>query len=116
VFISIGSANYRKPYIGMWNRLVEQENGDVKIDKAKSFYVGDAAGRIRTDKRSKPDHSKADRLFAINAGLNFMLPENFFLKSKETEPYELPKYPDSKREPGIHYDPSEFVYEDEAAP
>lgn len=48
-FISPGSLTYRKPYIGMWKYLEENANGDVKVDRKKSVYVGDAAGRPEND-------------------------------------------------------------------
>lgn len=43
-----------------------------------SFYVGDAAGRPAEGKKKK-DFSKSDRLFALNASLNFFTPEEHFL-------------------------------------
>lgn len=72
----------------------------------KSLYVGDAAGRpeSKKDKRKK-DHSSADRLMAINAGLNFFTPEEHFLNAKpldwirpEFDPTTY-KIPDSITEP-----------------
>ena len=35
----------RKPCTGMWDSLLQHENGGVDIDMKVSFYVGDAAGR-----------------------------------------------------------------------
>ena len=43
-----------------------------------SFFVGDAAGRTS-------DHSCADRLFAMNAGLKFFTPEVCTTYSDYTE-------------------------------
>ena len=37
--------SYRKPCTGMWEHLVQRENGGVKVEKEVSFFVGDAAGR-----------------------------------------------------------------------
>ena len=37
--------SYRKPCTGMWEHLVQHENGGVKVEKEVSFFVGDAAGR-----------------------------------------------------------------------
>ena len=37
---------------------------NIKLDK-KSFYVGDAAGRI-ADKENKKDFACSDRMFALN--------------------------------------------------
>ena len=36
---------YRKPCTGMWDHLVNFENGKEEVDIRSSFYVGDAAGR-----------------------------------------------------------------------
>ncbi|KAF8344335.1 polynucleotide kinase 3 phosphatase-domain-containing protein [Cantharellus anzutake] len=73
---------YRKPLPGIWHAIEQifaKEN--VVIDKGSSFMVGDAAGR-------PSDHSFADRLFSINAGLRFLTPEEFFCNQKPV-PYEL---------------------------
>ena len=43
-----GSTDYgycRKPSVGMW-WLLTRNNENIPIDMKKSFYVGDAAGRI----------------------------------------------------------------------
>jgi bifunctional polynucleotide phosphatase/kinase len=66
----------RKPSIGMWNFMEKNLNNDIKIDKKKSFYVGDAAGRSN-------DHSDCDIKFAINLDLHFMTPEEFFQGSNK---------------------------------
>ncbi|KAL3681272.1 hypothetical protein R1sor_024228 [Riccia sorocarpa] len=75
VFIACGKSNandiYRKPATGMWQLLEEHFNAGRIIDKERSFYVGDAAGR-------KKDHSAADLEFAKTLGLKFLLPEDVF--------------------------------------
>lgn len=83
VFIATGKSIYRKPIPGMWNVLMDMKNDGVSIDKKNSFYVGDAAGREKNwaPKKNK-DHSMADRLFAINIGIKFYTPEEYFLKAK----------------------------------
>ena len=45
VFVSPGTAKYRKPFVGMWERLEAEDNDRVQIDRARSIFVGDAAGR-----------------------------------------------------------------------
>lgn len=49
----------------MWE-ILEKYNGDIKIDKSKSFFCGDAAGR--KDKKHK-DFSDSDLKFALNVGI-----------------------------------------------
>ncbi|GJN87580.1 hypothetical protein Rhopal_000534-T1 [Rhodotorula paludigena] len=63
---------YRKPAPAMWTALLQRFNGDVAVDYAQSYYVGDAAGRAA-------DHADTDLKFALNAGLRFLTPEQFFL-------------------------------------
>lgn len=45
VIAASGQDIYRKPCTGMWNHLVEKENGEISPNLSHSFYVGDAAGR-----------------------------------------------------------------------
>ncbi|VDP13737.1 unnamed protein product [Onchocerca flexuosa] len=92
VFVSLGTLRYRKPYIGMWNYFENHGNGGISINRQSSFYVGDAAGRIQTNIRGKKDHSAADRLFALNFGVKFFTPEQYFLKQMEVEDYTLPSF------------------------
>ncbi|KAI5084341.1 hypothetical protein GOP47_0000510 [Adiantum capillus-veneris] len=76
VFISCGKEGtdlYRKPKHGMWLLLERHFNNGVLIDKTRSFYVGDAAGRPN-------DHSDADLGFAKAAGLEFLVPEDVFVE------------------------------------
>ncbi|KAL9648655.1 hypothetical protein ABK040_016285 [Willaertia magna] len=78
--------HYRKPNKGMYelfiNEILPQYHKDaITIDKSKSFYIGDAAGRPeRKDgkKKIKKDHSCGDRKFALNVGIAFHTPENYF--------------------------------------
>ena len=46
VLAAIGQDIYRKPCIGMWNYLLENENDQVVPNLSSNFYVGDAAGRL----------------------------------------------------------------------
>lgn len=77
VFISCakegGDDLYRKPKDGMWVLLERHFNNAIPIDKTRSFFVGDAAGR-------RGDHSDADLMFARAAGLKFLLPEDVFVE------------------------------------
>jgi len=62
----------------------------------KSFFCGDAAGRPARSsadgKSIKKDHSCCDRLFAMNIGLKFYTPEEYFLKESTEEFYTLPVF------------------------
>ncbi|XP_042342152.1 bifunctional polynucleotide phosphatase/kinase [Plectropomus leopardus] len=93
VFVATGPGLYRKPVVGMWNYLSEKANDGVTIDKTQTFYVGDAAGRPENwaPGRKKKDFSCSDRLFALNIGLQFHTPEEFFLGWKSA-PYSLPNF------------------------
>ncbi|XP_040313752.1 bifunctional polynucleotide phosphatase/kinase isoform X2 [Herpailurus yagouaroundi] len=82
VLVATHAGLYRKPVIGMWDHLREQANEGVPISIGDSVFVGDAAGRPANwaPGRKKKDFSCADRLFALNLGLPFATPEEFFLK------------------------------------
>jgi len=86
VFAGIESDYYRKPSFGVWELMVEKYNGGLKVEKAT--YIGDAAGRPKTSKHGK-DFSDSDYKFSINCGIDFQLPEVFFLNEK---PETLPKF------------------------
>ncbi|TKR65195.1 hypothetical protein L596_025634 [Steinernema carpocapsae] len=91
VFVSLGPASFRKPYIGMWAHMEQNFNDGVPVDRAKSIYVGDAAGRTKTKLRKK-DHSNGDRLFAMNLSVGFHTPEQFFLGQKTEEEHVMPEF------------------------
>lgn len=62
----------RKPKVGMWQELEQiLAEKNYFIDKANSFFVGDAAGR-------KNDFLDSDLMFAKNIGIEFMTPDDFF--------------------------------------
>jgi bifunctional polynucleotide phosphatase/kinase len=78
---------YRKPCTGMWEYLSQYlgENHSCEIDLHGSFYVGDAAGRIKGwfgNNANKRDFSCSDRKFAHNVGIKFYTPEEWFLGMK----------------------------------
>ncbi|XP_064641218.1 bifunctional polynucleotide phosphatase/kinase-like [Lineus longissimus] len=83
---------YRKPAPGMWNYLVERANDGIPIDMEKSLFVGDAAGRpVNWTPKKKKDFSCSDRLFALNLGLTFYTPEEYFLKYNRA-PFNMPEF------------------------
>ena len=67
VFIACNRDGFRKPERGMWDLLF----GGVQVDMARSFFVGDAAGR-------PGDHSDCDKVFADRIGVTFFTPELCF--------------------------------------
>ncbi|XP_062872687.1 bifunctional polynucleotide phosphatase/kinase [Trichomycterus rosablanca] len=91
VFVAAGPGIYRKPVTGMWDYLCEKANDGIAVDKSESIYVGDAAGRPANwaPGKKKKDFSCSDRLFALNIGLQFYTPEEFFLGWKAA-PYNMP--------------------------
>jgi histidinol phosphatase-like enzyme len=91
VLAATAKDQYRKPGIGLYELLHDlYEAKGLEIgtcdpsprqariilrftseDIENSFYVGDAAGRAG-------DHNDTDRKFAVNAGLTFYTPEQYF--------------------------------------
>ncbi|XP_030633555.1 bifunctional polynucleotide phosphatase/kinase [Chanos chanos] len=107
VFVAAGPGIFRKPVMGMWEHLCEKANDGVPVNKSESFYVGDAAGRPVNwaPGKKKKDFSCSDRLFALNIGLQFHTPEEFFLGWKSA-PFTLPSFDPRKCDPnGRLYDP-----------
>ncbi|KAF9456500.1 polynucleotide kinase 3 phosphatase-domain-containing protein [Collybia nuda] len=91
LFVAISKDYYRKPMPGIWTEIVQIFNRDnVVIDKISSFFVGDAAGRQYTGR--KPDFSSTDRKWALNIGIPFFTPEEYFLQLPTHSSFSLPGF------------------------
>ena len=89
---------FRKPCAGMWRILKEEfiakNSCEILIDE--SFFVGDAAGRQASWKPGRSaDWSSVDHKFAVNVGLKFYTPEEFFLNEEPVKCYDLGRNPKS---------------------
>ncbi|KAJ2156384.1 hypothetical protein GGF46_005223 [Coemansia sp. RSA 552] len=97
VFMATLKDYMRKPSPGMWH-LAQLDNGDVAVDGASSFYVGDAAGRLAGWRPGAlADFSDSDHAFALNANLPFYTPEEVFTKSICAKEAPLPLPPPRSR-------------------
>ncbi|KJE95844.1 polynucleotide kinase-3'-phosphatase [Capsaspora owczarzaki ATCC 30864] len=99
VFAAMGTDQYRKPSTGTWELLtLGTANGKVPVDASVALYIGDAAGRAANwAPGRKKDFSDSDRKFALNLGIGFHTPEEFFFKHQPA-PFKL-----------AGSDPKEFV-------
>ena len=70
VYIGV-SKDTQKPNTFLWNRFMESVSSNTTVDMKKSFYVGDALGRVG-------DWSDSDKVFAHNIDLQIMSPEDVF--------------------------------------
>ncbi|KAJ6654844.1 hypothetical protein lerEdw1_006533 [Lerista edwardsae] len=107
VLVATSSGIYRKPVLGMWDHLCKKANGGLAVSVHQSVYIGDAAGRPPNwaPGHKKKDFSCSDRLFALNAGLSFHTPEEYFLGWKEA-PFVLPNFDPRALDPKAQlYDP-----------
>ncbi|XP_038070218.1 bifunctional polynucleotide phosphatase/kinase-like [Patiria miniata] len=90
--IATGEGVYRKPQTGMWTHLCNHGNDGIQVHTTSSKYIGDAAGRPADwGPGKKKDFSCSDRLFALNVGVSFHTPEEFFLGQKKNR-FSLPEF------------------------
>ena len=96
--ISTGTDEYRKPSVCAWE-YVENVLGDCKSGRKQCLFIGDMAGRAKT-KLTKKDHTDTDLKFALNLGVQFHTPEEFFLGNFSLK-YEKEKFPFDPRTLGL---------------
>nr|AEX62889.1 putative bifunctional polynucleotide phosphatase kinase [Moumouvirus Monve] len=101
VYVAKAYDLYRKPNTGLWNLMKNDLKDEFSIEKVKisnkSFFCGDAAGRISPSffkkkinpSSNKGDFSDTDRKFAINIGIDFITPEEFLLEKNDDSKYKL---------------------------
>ena len=77
---------YRKPCIGMLELFQKKFNNDILLDINECIFVGDAAGRKKSNTYKRNDFSNSDYKFALNCGFKFFTPEEFFLNEKSDYP------------------------------
>ncbi|XP_002740993.1 uncharacterized protein F21D5.5-like [Saccoglossus kowalevskii] len=79
VFMCTGQNEFRKPCAMVFDHMETQCNDGIPVNRKKSYYVGDAAGRAKNWAPGKArDFSCSDRMFAANCGLKFYTPEEYF--------------------------------------
>lgn len=83
IFFATNKDHYRKPCTGMF-ALFLQTSQVTKWNRFKSFYYGDAAGRVG-------DFAISDLYFAHNINLPFYLPGRH-LRLEQTDPKIAPKF------------------------
>ncbi|KAG5972835.1 hypothetical protein E4U55_000716 [Claviceps digitariae] len=76
---------FRKPRTGIWTEVCDDYDvTQGEVDLMKSFFVGDAAGRLAGPPGpdgagpAEADFSSSDRDFATNVGLPFATPDAYF--------------------------------------
>ncbi len=71
MYLATKEDNHRKPQLGAWELFLKNNGLSAEeVTPADCIYVGDAAGRPKTNTRKK-DFSDFDYKFALNAGFAF---------------------------------------------
>jgi bifunctional polynucleotide phosphatase/kinase len=82
---------YEKPCPGMWQVMASFNSPHVQHFCNESFFVGDAAGRIRSTTTSEngADFAATDYQFARAAGVTHYVPEQIFIGMPYPKPEDL---------------------------
>ena len=97
-----GKDYYRKPSPGMLELFKKHFNENIELDLNECIYVGDAAGRKKSENYPKNDFSNSDYKFAINCQFKFFTPEEFFLNEKSEYPQIINKLHDYDKNNNEH--------------
>ena len=73
-----GKDYFRKPSPGMFEFFKKYFNENIELDLNECIFVGDAAGRKKSENYPKNDFSNSDYKFSINCQFKFNTPEEFF--------------------------------------
>jgi bifunctional polynucleotide phosphatase/kinase len=97
IYAATEKDHFRKPRAGMWTEILNDHDlGQGDLDLTNSIFIGDAGGREAIGGKAK-DFSCSDRFvtplwdahdlrillgrnFAINVGITYYTPEEYFLK------------------------------------
>jgi len=87
IYAAMKKDGYRKPRTGMFEIHVDRHHAQDVVEMSSSFYVGDAAGRPAGWKPNAPkDHADSDLKFALNLGIPFFTPEEYFVNEQVPTP------------------------------
>ena len=90
MYVATHLDEYRKPGLGFWKAFENsRKHQGEAVDYESSFYVGDCAGRLFNPTRKQPDPTDTDLKFALNIGIKFFTPEEFFSNKHEQDKVKL---------------------------
>ena len=101
VYVAKAFDLHRKPNIGLWDLMKDDLRTEFGLGKLRisnrSFYCGDAAGRPKPSpfrlklhpSATTGDFSDTDHKFALNIGIRFLTPEQFYHQNEEPFTFKL---------------------------